>query len=359
MAWINSITSLLEKHSMLIASSKRRRCVRRVAWIGRTAFAALLAAGACSRAEVFLQPSGPTDIGQGLTQYTLRALSTAGEIIHGARDPTIFATGGGMGLHQVWTPITNSPTPTRREQELAGPLWSDSWRPFDSYFFFAEEGSTIPESQFTETKAGTGAVLPSAGFGAPSTGFGSYGFMPPSATRTYSAASGLRGIDVPLAQLVVKANEAVLLSMSVVGDFGMALEEIDGFCVGCEGVPPPEVGNLHLGDVARGSLVAATLPAANPYPFSDLDWSLGSLIGPAGMVAGASVDRDSGLFQWNSPGAPLGSYSAYLIADNTWNADVGVLSFNLVVAEPGAFTLVTFMALAAPSPRRRHGGGGR
>jgi len=303
---------------------------------------AILLPASISQAGVFLQVSSPSPLSHGLVSYTLRGVSTAGEIIHGVSNPTIVPNVGGMGLHQVWTPVTNSPTPTRGSQLNIVPLWSDTWRPYDSYFFF---GPTFFLERFTETNSMSGgAPLPTAGFGSPVTGFGNYGYMGPNATRLVE--TELQDTNVDLAQLVVKETESVLVSLALVGNFGS--RTLSDVCVGCLPLPL-SVADRDLGEVTRGELVTAMLAAST----NGVEWSLQSFTGPGGNVPGASVDPVSGEFQWDTSGAPLGPYSAVIHGFRLdVGSDTGELTFNLI-PEPANLTPFAFAAIVTFSFARR------
>jgi hypothetical protein len=130
-------------------------------------------------------------------------------------NPSIVASAGGLGLAQVWAPITNAPTPTQGDQ--TPPLWSDTWKGSDSFWYFNATNSLSIGSAFVETNSGTGGpALPSAGFGAPLTGFGTEGTQGGTdGAKSFTIASGLQGTDVDLGQFVVKTGQSVLASLQV------------------------------------------------------------------------------------------------------------------------------------------------
>jgi len=184
------------------------------------ALSLVLAVAASAQAAIIVTATNPTDVGNGLTAVTLHAHSdNAGQTINGIQDPTIVATGGGSGLHQVWTPITSGHTPTRASQQNAGALWSDTWLPSDSYWLFDNgAGNTLAVGAgFDETNSGVGgAPLASAGLGAPLTGFGALntqGGAP--GNMLFTLASGKPGLDVDFAHLVGKTGESVLATFVV------------------------------------------------------------------------------------------------------------------------------------------------
>ena len=71
----------------------------------------------------------------------------------------------GLGVHQVWTPLVDLPT------QHASPNWildlcgADTWLPYDTYYFPTSLNLLKTPGQIVETNSGTGAVLPTAGFG--------------------------------------------------------------------------------------------------------------------------------------------------------------------------------------------------
>ncbi|MEX2307246.1 MAG: PEP-CTERM sorting domain-containing protein [Pirellulales bacterium] len=316
----------------------------------------VLAAAASSQAAVMLQQSAGTSVGQGLTSYNLMASSDDGTVLNGVNNPVIVPNLGGMGLHQVWTPVTSSPTPTRQEQVAAGILWSDTWLAFDSYFLFAATNSLGVGGAFTETNGAVGgAALASAGFGAPSTGFGSYNFTTVSASKGYTLASGEQGTTIDLAQLVLKDNESVLVSLGVIDNQG-GVSRIQNQCVGACG-PLFDVGDLFLGGRLPGQIVSGgPLPTNDSDDPDQLQWLLESLVGPDGAEAGASVDPLTGVFTWDTdPTDSRGAYTATIRGTND-NApegtDIGLMTFNLV-PEPGTIALMSLGMVAFGLGRRR------
>src|SRR3954471_7748143 len=115
---------------------------------------------------------------QGLWVYQINAVATAGETIVGFSNPKVTSfvwafPQGVWSAHQVGTPILDHTTATRQDQLNAAPLWSDTWLPYDSYFYPTAANSVkIGLGTITETRSGTGESLPSAGLGPPPTGYG-------------------------------------------------------------------------------------------------------------------------------------------------------------------------------------------
>jgi hypothetical protein len=189
------------------------------------AIAAVLAMAAVSQAAIIVSGVGPTPVPgstTGLVSFTLRAVSDNGatQTINGVDTPSITAINGGLGAHQVWTPITNGPTPTRAQQ--SPPLWSDTWLPFDSYWFFDATNSLGIGAAFNETNSGAGGEpLPTAGFGAPVTGFGSMGTLGSAAgAQSFTIASNKQGTSVDLGQLVMKAGQSARFQGTILTNQG-------------------------------------------------------------------------------------------------------------------------------------------
>jgi hypothetical protein len=184
--------------------------------VASCALLTLLQVAEVSRAAMILTRSFGAPLGGGLTSFTIGMLSTAGETIVGFSDPSLTPwLFGGEGAHQVFPPIINSQTPTRQSHLDAVPLWSDSWLPYDTYFFF-DNSNSVHVGGITETKNGTGASLPSAGFGAPNTGYGSM-TAPPGTAYAYTLAS-MQGTNVPLMQIVTRSF--VQLTVTILNDQG-------------------------------------------------------------------------------------------------------------------------------------------
>jgi hypothetical protein len=173
---------------------------------------------------MFLQSSFATPLSDPTyLKYTISMFSNAGETIVGFSEPSLtpWPNPSGQGAHQVFPPIIGTSTPTRQSQLDAAPLWSDSWLDYDTYFFVTDANS-IHVGSISETKTGTGASLPSAGFGAPGTGFGS---MTSTTDTAYAFlfGSGLRGQNVPLMQIVMKQGSFVQLSLNIQNEQGMSV----------------------------------------------------------------------------------------------------------------------------------------
>jgi len=181
----------------------------------------MLAMAVSAKGAIIVSLNNLTDIGQGLISGDLVAHSTdsVNQTINGIQDPSIVASGGGVGLHQVWTAVTSAHTPTRASQQGASVLWSDTWQSFDSYWLFDNgAGNTLSVgAPFDETNSGTGgATLASAGFGAPTTGFGVLNTTAGGpGNMLFTLASGKPGTDVTFAHLVGKANQSVALNFVV------------------------------------------------------------------------------------------------------------------------------------------------
>jgi len=307
------------------------------------AFIAIFACAQTLPAAIFLSSSPGTPLDGGLVSYKLSAFSTSGQIINTFENPTIVPYLGGAGLHQVWSPITGSSTPTREEQLSAGVLWSDTWLDYDSYFYFSPANSLSVGGDFTETNGMTGgASLPSAGFGPPITGFGSYEYSGVSAAKLFTVASGIPDTSVAFAQLVLKDREYVAVSLTVLDNEGQATVVDPPFIVGGCCTPPFQLEGLDLGTVYRGDLVSASLEIVPNYDRDLFDWTLEDFNG-----AGGIVNPTTGEFSWDSSGATLGSYTAVIRASHfELGSDTGLLTFNLI-PEPASITMLGLAMVGA------------
>ncbi len=295
--------------------------------------------------------------GMDLVAFDLRAVSDSGQTINTIASPMIVPDGTDMGLHQAWAPFSVSGSPTRQDHLTSGPLWNDAWLPYDSFWLFETANSLSVGGAFTETNSGAGGVagLPNGAGGAPTTGFGSFGFTTANASKLFTVASGLADSDVTFAQLVLKANEAVRITMGVLDDQGIRTDfenECFGDCIIDDGMPPivndRDLSPDGSGDVFfPGEMVMGTLPFTEPDG-DTVTWSLVSLLGPGGVdfTGQASVEAastsatESGKFSW-TPGldVPTGRYNATLRGTDPDDMDDGVLSFR-VVPEPASLSLL-------------------
>jgi hypothetical protein len=227
----------------ILKKNFNRKTLLRIPFMLRKNFLAAVALVACdaaAHAEIMLMQSAPTPLAgtEGLVSYNLIATSNAGETINGVSAPDV-TLGDGMGLHQVWTPIIGSPTPTRQEQLAVGVLWNDTWRPYDSHWFFDAANSLSIGAAFTETNTGNGEALPTGGYGAPDTGYGVMGTTGgTTGAKALPLATGLPGNNVTFGQFVMKATDNVLVDVTVLTSDYISRTFID-FCLGanCEGAP--------------------------------------------------------------------------------------------------------------------------
>jgi hypothetical protein len=183
-----------------------------------------------ANAALFLSASAPTVLPgpDSLVQYTIRMHSSGAEIVDGFSYASV-STVAGLGVHQVWIPTIDTPTPTRQSHLDVSTLWNDAWLPYDTYYFPTNANSLKTPGEIVETNLGSGAVLPQFGFGAPRTGFGEITSPlvpgPPNGldlpvAYAYTLASGLQGKNVPLMQIVLRAQDQVQVSARVLTTTG-------------------------------------------------------------------------------------------------------------------------------------------
>jgi hypothetical protein len=315
--------------------------MKRIITLAALAFCFAAPAHAAIRLEASLTP-----LDHGLNSWTIRAVSTQGEIINGVHNPSLISFFG-EGVHQVWMPLLGQ-TPTQGDHHPIA--FNPAWRQYDSFWFFAPNNSLSIGGEFTETNNETGGItgLPPSAAGEARTGFGTMGFSGASASKGFTIASGLQGTSVPLAQLVQKSSD-FSISLGVLDNSG-GNTRIDNFMITCH--CGPSIFDSNLGDIFRGEVVMATL---STHPLDTIDagsWTLDSFTGPdGGPVVGATVDPNTGKFSWNSVLQPLGAYSAEIGATVFGSARSGTLTFNLV-PEPQTFalaavTIVAFMVRRA------------
>ncbi len=109
-----------------------------------------------------------------------------------------------------------------RAQLGVGPLWSDAWLPYDSYWLFDNSNSLSVGPGLTETNNQSGgANLSANSFGQPLTGFGSMGTVGNgSSAASYTLASGKQGQDVPLGHFVFRPGDGLFGTGTVLTNQG-------------------------------------------------------------------------------------------------------------------------------------------
>jgi hypothetical protein len=103
------------------------------------------------------------------------------------------------------------------------------------------------------------------------------------------------------------------------------------------------------------------LITGGPLPFIShlhtdfLFWELESLIGPNAPVVGAMVGLTTGVFTWQTkPTTPRGFYTATIRGTSigTSGTDTGLLTFEILVPEPGSLTLLGIAVIGFARQRR-------
>ncbi len=216
----------------------------------RKAFLALFAVmltAVAANAGMILQVSAPTALpdtatSTGLQSFQVTGVATAGETLTGFNDPVVSILSG-LGTHQVHTAVTDGSTGTVAAQQAASVLWSDTWKPYDSFFYPSSSNSLkVGSGDITDTRTGTGATLPSTGFGAPPTGYGTMSVTGGTAAYGYTIASGLQGQSIPIAQIVLQTGDSVRVALTLGNNLGgSAQASID---IGGGTVPEPATLSL-------------------------------------------------------------------------------------------------------------------
>ena len=334
-----------------------------------------LCAGLATRvhATIFLTVANYTNPGDNLLGVTLHAHSDdPNQTIIGVSDPSIAALGG-PGLHQVWVPLINTPTPTRGSQTSLTPLWSDIWQPFDSYWLFgsAPGDSIATGAAFTETdNLAAGVTLPSAGFGAPPTGFGVMDTMGGSpGAEIFAAGSGIRGQDVDLAHLVLQGASGVSFSGTILTSQGNDVTFTNksvGICLCGIEVGPHTIDHVIAnspGFVDYTWQAFADLPEFpstttwtdfhfeqySPFPGSGVP---GSTTLPA---TAPTFDYATGKFHWNTIGVPPGQYLWFATASGQGFSGTGQLYIRIVAVPETSTVLLVGLALLGPMGARWRG----
>jgi hypothetical protein len=194
----------------------------------RTSFfavsAALIAASAAN-AGIIVSGVSPTDVGQGLTAWTVRAVSddSVNQTINGIASPSLVAAVANGSLpHQVWLNNSGAFTSPTKGDQTAG-LWNAAYTPFDSFWLFDSTNSLSIGAAFNEgndfTNGATG--LPAGALGNPATGYGAMGTVGGGAgSKAFTVASGLQGTSVDLAHIVLPTGKTATLTGTILTNQG-------------------------------------------------------------------------------------------------------------------------------------------
>jgi len=186
---------------------------------------AVLAMASAASAGIIVSNDLGTVVGQGLTAYTVKAVSddAVNQTINGIATPSIIAAAANGSLpHQVW--LNNSGTftsPTAGDQTPG--LWNAAYTPFDSFWLFDSTNSLSIGAAFNEANNFTGGAsgLPAGALGNPATGFGAMGTAGGAAgSRAFTIASGKQGTSVDLAHIVLPTGTFARLTGTILTNQG-------------------------------------------------------------------------------------------------------------------------------------------
>jgi hypothetical protein len=286
--------------------------------------------------------------GAELVSYELIAHPTAGENIASIGHPTLSFFDG-SGVHQVWAPFFDLPTPTLQSHLGYIPVWTPTWSRYDSYFYFKLNNPVIIGGNLTETNTGTGVLLPpDPVFGPPRTGYGTISSSP-DFVAFYPGGAGA-GVDLPFMQFVMRVHDIWQFDVRL-GAHGQVTPTEVSIIPAL--TTPPIVTHNKL-TAAPGMHVSDLFEAVNQFgPGQPLTWQNFNFSGP-GIALQPSFGYDTHQFDWDTTGSAPGIYKATVqVRNQSQMVSNATLTITLIPEPSSLVLLAAALFIASGFIRRR------